>query len=106
MALVYDLVYWHGALQTFALIVTSVIISIIIGVPLGIWAGLNDTFKVIITPILDFMQTMPSFVYLIPAIFLFGSGMPPGVFATIIFAAPPTIRLTSLGIRQVPKALI
>lgn len=106
LGLIYDLGYWYQTLQTFALILTSVILSIIIGIPLGIWAGLNDTFKSIITPILDFMQTMPSFVYLIPVIFLFNTGNPPGVVATIIFATPPTIRLTSLGIRQVPADLI
>lgn len=106
LGLIYDLGYWQHTMQTFALVVTSVALSIMIGLPLGIIAGINDTFKKIMTPILDFMQTMPSFVYLIPAIFLFGTGMPPGVVATIIFAMPPTIRMTSLGIRQVPADLI
>ncbi len=106
LGLIYDLGYWQHTMQTFALVITSVALSIIIGLPFGIIAGINDTFKRIITPILDFMQTMPSFVYLIPAIFLFGTGMPPGVVATIIFAMPPTIRMTSLGIRQVPAELV
>ncbi|MCL1631418.1 proline/glycine betaine ABC transporter permease [Sporolactobacillus sp. CPB3-1] len=106
LILIYDLGYWQHAMQTFALVLTSVVLSIIIGLPLGILAGINRTFHRIVTPILDFMQTMPSFVYLIPAIFLFGTGMPPGVVATIVFAMPPTIRMTGLGIRQVPGDLI
>ncbi|RYL95736.1 proline/glycine betaine ABC transporter permease [Sporolactobacillus sp. THM7-4] len=106
LLLVYDLGYWAHAMQTFALVVTSVALSMIIGLPLGILSGIYDPFKKMVTPILDFMQTMPSFVYLIPAIFLFGTGMPPGVVATIVFAMPPTIRMTSLGIRQVPADLI
>lgn len=106
LILIYDLGYWVHAMQTFALVLTSVVLSIVIGLPLGIWAGINKTFHRVATPILDFMQTMPSFVYLIPAIFLFGTGMPPGVVATIVFAMPPTIRMTGLGIRQVPSDLI
>ncbi|WP_139692271.1 ABC transporter permease [Sporolactobacillus terrae] len=106
LVLIYDLGYWAHAMQTFALVLTSVVLSILIGFPLGILAGINKTFHRIMTPILDFMQTMPSFVYLIPAIFLFGTGMPPGVVATIVFAMPPTIRMTGLGIRQVPSDLI
>ncbi|MCO7127164.1 proline/glycine betaine ABC transporter permease [Sporolactobacillus shoreicorticis] len=106
LILIYDLGYWGHAMQTFALVVTSVVLSIIIGLPLGILSGINKTFHRVLTPILDFMQTMPSFVYLIPAIFLFGTGMPPGVVATIVFAMPPTIRMTGLGIRQVPSDLI
>ncbi|MCO7175185.1 ABC transporter permease [Sporolactobacillus kofuensis] len=106
LGLIYDLGYWQHTMQTFALVVTSVLLSIIIGLPLGILAGVNNPFRKFITPLLDLMQTMPSFVYLIPAIFLFGTGMPPGVVATIIFAMPPTIRMTSLGIRQVPEDLI
>jgi glycine betaine/proline transport system permease protein len=106
LILIYDLGYWAHAMQTFALVLTSVVLSIIIGLPLGILAGINKSFHRVTTPILDFMQTMPSFVYLIPAIFLFGTGMPPGVVATIVFAMPPTIRMTGLGIRQVPSDLI
>lgn len=106
LILIYDLGYWVHAMQTFALVLTSVVLSIVIGLPLGIWAGINKNFHRVVTPILDFMQTMPSFVYLIPAIFLFGTGMPPGVVATIVFAMPPTIRMTGLGIRQVPPDLI
>lgn len=104
--LIYNLGYWDDTLKTLALVFSSVILSIIIGVPFGVLVGLNDWAKQIITPILDFMQTMPAFVYLIPMIFLFGIGMAPGVVATIIFSIPPTIRLTGLGIRQVPEDLM
>lgn len=106
LVLIYDLGYWEHALQTFALILTSVVLSVVIGLPLGILAGISKTFRRIMTPILDVMQTMPSFVYLIPAVFLFHTGMPPGVIATIIFAMPPTTRMTSLGIQRVPRELI
>ena len=106
LLLIDNLGYWDPTLDTLALVLTSVIISIILGVPLGIWASQSDRFRGIITPILDFMQTMPAFVYLIPAILFFGIGMVPGIIASVIFAMPPTIRLTNLGIRQVPEDLI
>lgn len=104
--LVFNMGYWQHALQSIALVLTAVIISIIIGVPFGVWVGLSNGARSIITPILDLMQTMPAFVYLIPTIFLFGTGMAPGVVSTVIFAMPPTIRLAGLGIRQVPEDLI
>ncbi|MGB7999263.1 MAG: proline/glycine betaine ABC transporter permease [Anaerobacillus sp.] len=106
LLLIDNLGYWDPTIQTLALVLTSVIISIILGVPLGIWASQSDRVRGIITPILDFMQTMPAFVYLIPAILFFGIGMVPGIIASVIFAMPPTIRLTNLGIRQVPEDLI
>jgi glycine betaine/proline transport system permease protein len=106
LLLIYNLGYWDGTIDTLALVLTSVVISIIIGVPIGIWISQNDTAKKIVTPLLDFMQTMPAFVYLIPAILFFGIGMVPGIIASVIFAMPPTIRLTNLGIRQVPEDLI
>ncbi|TKD68719.1 ABC transporter permease [Pseudalkalibacillus hwajinpoensis] len=106
LMLIDNLGYWDPTLDTLALVLTSVIISIILGVPLGIWASQSDRFRGIVTPILDFMQTMPAFVYLIPAILFFGIGMVPGIIASVIFAMPPTIRLTNLGIRQVPEDLI
>jgi len=81
-------------------------IAVMIGVPLGIFAALNQTFFRVVTPILDFMQTMPAFVYLIPAIPFFGLGKVAAIFSTVIFAMPPSIRLTSLGIRQVPGELV
>ena len=82
------------------------VLSLVIGVPLGIWMAKSDIAQAIFKPILDFMQTMPAFVYLIPAVAFFGIGMVPGVFASVIFAMPPTVRMTNLGIRQVPTELI
>jgi glycine betaine/proline transport system permease protein len=104
--LVDNLELWKQTMETLSLVLTSVIISVIIGIPLGIWSARRASVRTVITPILDFMQTMPAFVYLLPAIFFFGIGMVPGVIASVIFAMPPTIRLTNLGIRQVPADLI
>ncbi|MBE7129709.1 ABC transporter permease [Bacillus mycoides] len=98
--------YWEQTMQTLALVLTSVIISIIIGIPIGILASQNGRFSKFLKPTLDFMQTMPAFVYLIPAITFFGVGVVPGIIASVIFAMPPTIRFTELGIRQVPEDLI
>ena len=95
-----------GILETVVLVLISALLSIIIGIPLGIIGGRSDRLHKIITPILDFMQTMPSFVYLIPALMFFGLGRFAAVFATVIFAMPPVIRLTDLGIRQVPLDLV
>ncbi|WP_223699949.1 ABC transporter permease [Sutcliffiella deserti] len=103
---IYNIGYWDQTIDTLALVLTSVFISVIIGVPLGIWSSQSDKVSRVITPILDFMQTMPAFVYLIPAIFFFGIGVVPGVISSVIFAMPPTIRLTNLGIRQVPEDLV
>ncbi|MFD6508195.1 MULTISPECIES: ABC transporter permease [unclassified Bacillus (in: firmicutes)] len=98
--------YWAQTMQTLALVLTSVIISIIVGIPIGILASQNERFSKFSKPTLDFMQTMPAFVYLIPAITFFGVGVVPGIIASVIFAMPPTIRFTDLGIRQVPEDLI
>ena len=103
LLLVDNLGYWEPMIDTLALVLSSVFISIVIGIPLGIWASQNSTVRNIVIPILDFMQTMPAFVYLIPAIFFFSIGVVPGVVASVIFAMPPTIRLTILGIQQVPS---
>lgn len=97
---------WEAFIETLALVLTAEIIVIIVGMPLGIWAARSDRFNSVIRPLLDFMQTMPAFVYLIPAVMFFGLGLVPGVVATFVFALPPLIRLTNLGIRQVPKELI
>ncbi len=94
---------WSESMTTLAMIFTAVLFCMIIGIPLGILASRSDTFEIILRPILDIMQTIPSFVYLIPVVMLFGVGLTPGVVATIIFALPPIIRLTNLGIRQVGK---
>lgn len=104
--LIDNLGYWEGMLETLSLVLTAVLITVVIGIPMGIWASQKNTVKQIITPILDFMQTMPAFVYLIPAIFFFSIGVVPGVVASVIFAVPPTIRLTILGIQQVPADII
>ena len=94
---------WSESMTTLAMIFTAVIFCIIIGIPLGILCSRSKLFEAIMRPILDVMQTIPSFVYLIPVVMLFGIGLTPGVIATIVFALPPTIRLTNLGIRQVGK---
>lgn len=106
LGLVNNLGYWAELQDTLALIVLSVVISMIIGIPFGIWMSQKDPVQAVITPVLDFMQTMPAFVYLIPAVVFFGLGMVPGVIATIIFSMPPTVRLTNLGIRQVDEELV
>ncbi len=97
---------WEQSMITLALVITAVIFSVIIGLPLGIWSAKSDTVDKTLRPILDAMQTTPAFVYLIPIVMLFGIGNVPGVIVTIIFALPPLIRLTNLGIRQVPEDLI
>ncbi len=94
---------WSESMTTLAMIFTAVLFCMLIGIPLGIIASRSNTFEMILRPILDIMQTIPSFVYLIPVVMLFGVGLTPGVVATIIFALPPIIRLTNLGIRQVGK---
>jgi glycine betaine/proline transport system permease protein len=94
---------WSEAMTTLAMIFTAVLFCMLIGIPLGIIASRSNTFELILRPVLDVMQTIPSFVYLIPVVMLFGVGLTPGVVATIIFALPPIIRLTNLGIRQVGK---
>lgn len=104
--LILNLGYWDQMIDTLALVLTSVLIAIIFGIPLGIWGSQSKVVQKIITPILDFMQTMPAFVYLIPAIFFFNIGVVPGVVASVIFAMPPTIRMTILGIHQVPSDII
>lgn len=97
---------WPSSMETMALMVTAVIISVAIAIPLGIMAARSDRVDAFIRPILDGMQTMPIFVYLVPAIFFFGLGNPPAVMATIIYSMPPAIRLTNLGIRQVPSETV
>ena len=94
---------WSESMTTLAMIFTAVLFCMLIGIPLGILASRSNTFEIILRPILDIMQTIPSFVYLIPVVMLFGVGLTPGVVATIIFALPPIVRLTNLGIRQVGK---
>lgn len=98
--------YWDMMLVTLSIVIASVIISLIIGLPVGILLSGSDRANRIVRPILDTMQTMPVFVYLIPALLLFGTGNAPAVIATVIYAVVPVIRLTSLGIRQVDKEVV
>ncbi|SDI73611.1 glycine betaine/proline transport system permease protein [Pseudomonas flavescens] len=98
--------FWEQTVVTLGLTFSATLISLLIGIPLGIWAAKSERVSTIIRPILDFMQTMPAFVYLIPAAMLFGLGRVPGIIATVIFAMPPAVRLTSLGIRQVNKEIV
>jgi len=97
---------WDSAMETLALMTVAVVISIILGVSLGVVASQSNRVEAVVRPVLDTMQTMPSFVYLIPAIFFFGIGGAPAIMATIIYAIPPAVRLTNLGIRQVSPEII
>lgn len=106
LGLIYGMGYWEQTMETLALILVSAAIALLIGIPLGIWAAKNNMAGKVMRPLMDFMQTMPAFVYLIPAVLFFGLGKVPGVFATIIFAMPPAVRLTTLGIKQVPEDIV
>ena len=97
---------WDDAMITLSLVITSLFFCVAIGLPMGIWLSRSDKAVSIVRPILDAMQTTPAFVYLIPIVMLFSPGKVAGVIVTIIFAVPPMIRLTNLGIRQVPADLI
>ncbi|WP_202079757.1 ABC transporter permease [Caldalkalibacillus salinus] len=97
---------WAAGMQTLAIVLTATFLAIIIGLPVGILSARSNQVDRVVRPILDFMQTLPSFVYLIPTILLFGIGGVPAVVATFIFATPPAVRLTNLGIRQVPTDVI
>jgi glycine betaine/proline transport system permease protein len=97
--------FWEKAMSTFSLVGAAMCLCIVLGAPLGIWCAKNRRLYTILRPILDMMQTIPSFVYLIPAVAFFSIGKPPGILATIVFAMPPLIRLTALGIMQVPHSV-
>lgn len=97
---------WDQAMQTLALVVAAVVLSVALGLPLGILMAKSDRFRGLMLPVLDAMQTMPSFVYLIPALLLFGLGKVPALLATVIYAAPPMIRLTDLGLRLVSREVV
>lgn len=97
---------WENAMDSLALVLLASIVALVIAIPLGIWAARNDTASKVIRPILDFLQTMPAFVYLIPALMLFGIGVVPGIVATIVFALAPGVRLTELGIRGVDAEVV
>jgi glycine betaine/proline transport system permease protein len=98
--------YWDHAMTTLSVVIVSVAVSIMLGIPSGILMSRSNRLEAILKPVLDAMQTMPSFVYLIPALMLFGLGRVPATFATIIYAIPPVIRLTNVGIREVPSDVI
>ena len=97
---------WDKAMQTLSLMLVSTLISVIIAIPLGIIMSRSDRVRMVFLPFLDAMQTMPSFVYLIPALMLLGLGKVPAIFATVIYAVSPTIRLTDLGIRMVDQEVV
>jgi glycine betaine/proline transport system permease protein len=97
---------WEDTMTTLAMVLSSVVFCALAGIPLGIWAGRNNRFEAALRPVLDAMQTTPAFVYLVPIVMLFSVGNVAGVLATIVFALPPVIRLTSLGIRQVHPELV
>lgn len=97
---------WPETMLTLAIVLTSLLFSIVIGLPLGIWASRSDTLYAILRPLLDGMQTIPAFVYLVPVVMLFGIGNVPGVIVTVIFAVAPVIRLTYLGMKQVPGDVV
>jgi len=97
---------WENAMDTLALVLVASVLAIVVSIPLGIWAATSSVASRIIRPILDFMQTMPAFVYLIPALILFRVGVVPGIVATVIFALAPGVRLTELGIRGVDKEIV
>jgi len=97
---------WDNAMKTLALVILASVIALAIAVPLGIWTARNDTVSTIVKPVLDFMQTMPAFVYLIPTVVIFLTGVVPGIVATVIFALAPGVRFTELGIRQVDAEVV
>lgn len=103
---VWNLRLWLPTVETITLVLIATFIAILLGLPLGIYTALSPRARRIVMPILDFMQTMPAFVYLIPAIPFFGLGVVSAIFATVVFAMPPAIRFTCLGIQQVPVQLI
>ncbi len=103
MALIYNMTLWEPTMSTLAMVLSAVLIALVLGVPLGILMAKSSIAEKIMRPLLDFMQTLPAFVYLIPMVMLFSLGAVSGIFATLIFALPPAVRLTNLGIRQVPE---
>jgi glycine betaine/proline transport system permease protein len=106
LLLLHGMGYWQETMQTIALILVAAIIALAIGIPLGVYSSRHDGADKVIRPILDFMQTLPPFVYLIPAIIFFSVGNVPGVVATIVFSLPPAVRLTNLGIRNVQQDVV
>nr|WP_299241113.1 proline/glycine betaine ABC transporter permease [uncultured Halomonas sp.] len=106
LLLIWNMGLWFPMIETLTLVVIATLVAVVIALPVGIFAAVSDKFYSVIMPVLDFMQTMPAFVYLIPAIPFFGIGSVSAIFATVIFSMPPAIRFTTLGIRQVPTELV
>ena len=106
LALIWNLGLWNPMIETLTLVVIATLVAVVIALPVGIAAALSERLYRVIMPVLDFMQTMPAFVYLIPALMLFGLGKVPAILATVIYAAPPVIRLTDLGIRLVDQEVL
>jgi glycine betaine/proline transport system permease protein len=106
MFLVDGMGMWDAAMKTMALVLASTFFALLVGLPVGVWAARNDVVERAVRPVLDFMQTMPAFVYLIPAVLFFQLGKVPGAMATVIFAMPPAVRLTNLGIRSVAEETV
>ncbi len=104
--LIVSMQMWDATMQSLAVVLLASVIAVLVGVPLGIAAAQVDRVRTVLRPALDFMQTLPVFVYLLPAVFFFGIGVVPGVVATTVFAIPPAVRLTELGIRQVDKEVV
>ncbi|MDC7088158.1 ABC transporter permease [Corynebacterium pseudodiphtheriticum] len=104
--LVMGLRQWEQMLDTMAMVIIATLVAVVIAVPVGIWAAKNDRVSATVRPILDFMQTMPAFVYLLPAVMFFSIGVVPGTFSTIIFALAPGVRMTELGIRHVAPEVV
>jgi glycine betaine/proline transport system permease protein len=104
--IIYATGFWEATVVTLGLTFSSTLISLMAGIPLGIWTAKSRRVAAVVRPILDLMQTMPAFVYLIPAAMLFGLGRVPGILSTVIFAMPPAVRLTSLGIKQVNTEIV
>ena len=106
MLLIDSMGLWTATMETLALVLVSTLLALLAGIPTGIWASKSDVVERVVRPLLDLMQTMPVFVYLIPVVLLFSLGKVPGVVATFVFATPPAVRLTNLGIRQVPAEVV
>ncbi|MBD8063076.1 ABC transporter permease [Oceanitalea stevensii] len=106
LGLIFAMDQWDNAMATVALVVVASLIATVIAIPLGIWAARSSGVSTVLRPVLDFMQTMPAFVYLLPAVILFRVGVVPGIVATIIFAMAPGVRFTELGIRQVDREVV
>lgn len=106
LLLIYDLGLWNHFMITLVLVILASLVSVIVGLPLGIWSAKSERVYRVLAPILDLMQTMPAFVYLVPVLIFFSIGVVSAILATVIFAMPPIIRLTRLGILQVPEDLV